>query len=278
MVMRVQTAWRKNRRREVRHTLGRYLAILMIVALGVGFFAGLKVTQRAMVDTGDAYVHENAMYDEQLLSTVGVTDEEAEVIAALDGVASAEGAISEDFLAAMDDGVSYVLAAHSITETVNLLSLTAGRMPEAADECVADARAFDKRDIGRTFTVSQENDEDTIDAFACSQYTIVGIVNSVSYLNLERGTTRLAGGKIDAFVYLPKDGFQLDYDTELYVRIDNGGGRIFSDASHLQRRIQRRGGRDGRAADKRTRPPVGRALPLAGADRAGRNQRGGTRI
>ena len=227
--MHVHTAWRKNRRREVRHTLGRYLAILMIVALGVGFFAGLKVTQRAMVDTGDAYVQKSAMYDEQLLSTVGVTDEEAEAIAALDGVASAEGAISEDFLAAMDDGVSYVLAAHSITETVNLLSLTAGRMPEAADECVADARAFDESDIGRTFTVSQENDEDTIDAFAYSQYTIVGIVNSVYYLNLERGTTRLAGGKVSAYIYLPKDGFQLDYDTQLYVRIDNDGGRIFGD-------------------------------------------------
>jgi len=51
--MHVHTAWRKNRRREVRHTLGRYLAILMIVALGVGFFAGLKVTQRDVVDTGD---------------------------------------------------------------------------------------------------------------------------------------------------------------------------------------------------------------------------------
>lgn len=228
--MRVHTAWRKNQRREVRHTLGRYLAILMIVALGVGFFAGLKVTQRAMVDTGDAYVQKNALYDEELLSTIGVTDEEAEQLAEMDGVASAEGSVSEDFLAEMGDGVSYVLAAHSITDTVNLLTLKAGRMPEAADECVLDARSFGESDIGRTITVSQENDEDTIEAFAYSQYTVVGTVNSVCYLNLERGTTRLAGGKVSAFVYLPKDGFQLDYDTEIYVRIDNDGGRIFSDA------------------------------------------------
>ena len=44
--------------REIRQSLGRYLAILAIVALGVGFFAGLKATTPAMVKTAQTYLDE----------------------------------------------------------------------------------------------------------------------------------------------------------------------------------------------------------------------------
>jgi putative ABC transport system permease protein len=229
MVMRAHAAWRKNQRREVWHTLGRFLAILAIVALGVGFFAGLKVTQHAMVDTGDAYIRACNLYDFELLTTLGIEDNEVEGVGALSGVRQAEGAYSVDFLAELDDGTSCVLVSHSVSDAINILSLTAGRMPEAPDECVADVRAFDADDIGRVISVSPENDADTLDSFATTEFMIVGLANSVTYLNLERGTTRLAGGKVDAYLYLPAGAYALDYYTELYVTLDNGG-RIFSDA------------------------------------------------
>ena len=57
--------------REIKNSLGRYLAILIIVALGVGLFAGLKVTRDAMVDTLDEYLAERNLYDFQLISTLG---------------------------------------------------------------------------------------------------------------------------------------------------------------------------------------------------------------
>ena len=229
MVIRTHSAWRKNRRREVRHTLGRYLAILAIVALGVGFFAGLKVTQRAMVDTGDLYIQQTNLYDYELLTTLGITADEVNGIAVLPGVRQAEGAYSVDFLAEMADGSSYVLAAHSISDEINTLSLTAGRMPQSADECVADVRAFDESIIGKAILVATDNDADTLDSFSYNAYTIVGLVNSATYLNLERGTTKLAGGTVSAYLYLPADGFSMDYFTEMYVTL-NGGGRIFSDS------------------------------------------------
>lgn len=233
MVMRRHAAWHKNERREVLRTLGRFLSILMIVMIGVGFFSGLKVTKRAMVDTGNEYLKTNAMYDERLLTTVGIDTDDPAEIAALPGVEAAEGAEKLDFLALMDDGTSPVYAAHSITESVNLLSLTAGRMPLSDDECVVDAREFSQSDIGRVVTVSPENDEDTIDSFAYSAYTIVGVVNSVDYLNLERGTTNLSGGKISAFIYLPLGGFNMDYYTELFVKLEDTGA-IFTDAYEAQ--------------------------------------------
>ena len=230
MVMRVKKAWKKSKRREMGHTLGRFLAILAIVALGVGFFSGLKVTKNAMIDTADQYLRDYAMFDEKLMTTLGIDKAQVASIAAMDGVETAEGSVSMDVLATLDSGASYVLAAHSITDEVNLLKLTAGRMPIADNECLGDARMLPNSAIGTKLTISDENDEDTLDAFDYDTYTIVGLTDSPTYLNMERGTTKLAGGKITAYLYLPEGGFTSDYYTELYVRLTDGNEKIFSDA------------------------------------------------
>ena len=57
--------------REIRQSLGRYLAIMAIVALGVGLFCGLKVTRDVMVKSAQQYFEERQLYDISLLSTVG---------------------------------------------------------------------------------------------------------------------------------------------------------------------------------------------------------------
>ena len=62
----------KSTLREIKSTFGRYLAIIMIIALGVGFFAGLKVTRPAMLKTGQKYLSEANMYDFRLLSTLDI--------------------------------------------------------------------------------------------------------------------------------------------------------------------------------------------------------------
>jgi len=229
MVMRVKKAWKKSKRREVTHTLGRFFAILSIVALGVGFFSGLKVTKNAMIDTADQYLREYAMFDEKIMTTLGIDEAQVASIAAMDGVESAEGSVSMDVLATLDNGASYVLAAHSITSEVNLLKLTAGRMPIADNECLGDARMLPSSAVGTKLTISAENDQDTLDAFVYDTYTIVGLTDSPTYLNMERGTTKLAGGKITAYLYLPEGGLSTDYYTELYVRLSNATGTIFSD-------------------------------------------------
>ena len=230
MVMRTKTAWNKNKRREVWKTMGRFLSILSIVALGVGFFSGLKVTKNAMIDTADAYLREYAMYDEKVMTTIGIDEADVAKIASMDGISAAEGSVSMDVLATLDTGESYVVAAHSITSDINRLKLTAGRMPIADNECLGDARMLPKSVIGSKLLISEQNDTDTLDAFTYDTYTIVGLTDSTTYLNMERGTTKLAGGKISAFVYLPRGGFSTDYFTELYVKYTDATGKIFTDA------------------------------------------------
>ena len=71
--------------REIRASLGRYLAIFAIIALGVGFFSGLKVTKEAMLDAGDRFVKDTDMFDYRLISTLGLTDEDVDKFATISG-------------------------------------------------------------------------------------------------------------------------------------------------------------------------------------------------
>ena len=72
---------RKTTFREIKSSFGRFLAIFGIVALGVGFFAGLKVTTEAMVETVTGYLREHRFYDLRLVSTLGFDQENVDFLA-----------------------------------------------------------------------------------------------------------------------------------------------------------------------------------------------------
>lgn len=226
MVMARNSAWRKNNRREIRHTIERYLAIMAIIALGTGFYSGLKITKSAMVNSMSSYLEEQHMYDYRLLSGLGLTKEDEQSFAEMSNI-KAQGSVSMDFLAGLGNDSEVVLKAHSITDSVNKPNLRSGRMPEQGNECVLDFRFFSEDIIGSKIKVLSSNDEDTLDAFAYDEYTVVGIVNSVNYLNYDRGTTKLSGGSVHTFIYIPYDGFNVDYYTEILLELDNDG-RAFS--------------------------------------------------
>ena len=102
--------------REIKQSLGRYLAIFAIVALGVGFFAGLKVTKEAMVHAVNQYLKEADFYDLRLLSTLGFKKEDVEAFGSESHVKAVEGAISADVLYINPEGNEAAAKVHSITE------------------------------------------------------------------------------------------------------------------------------------------------------------------
>ena len=214
--------------REIRRTLGRYLAIFAIIALGVGFFAGLRISTDAMLQTADAYFREKELYDFRLISTLGLTREDVEAFSALAGVEKAVGSVNADFLCRSSEG-DIVLRAHLLTEELNRLDLVAGRMPLAGDECVLDAKFFGEETLGAALTLSEENAEEDRSAFAYAAYTVVGLVNAPYYANFERGTTALGQGKLSGFLYLPAEGFDTELYTEIFLTLTEGGA-LYSDA------------------------------------------------
>ena len=235
--------------RSIRGSLGRYLAILAIVALGVGFFAGLKSSQPAMLSTADDYMKSQRMYDFQLMSTLGLTGDDLAAFKNLEGVACAEGTYSVDALADIPGGQG-AFKFMSLTEEVSVPVLIEGRMPENAGECLADPKAFGSSDIGRTITLSDANDEDTRALFSQESFTIVGLARSPRYISQDRGSTSLGSGSIGGFVLLPESGFSSEVYHEILLWCDFPG-LLYSE--------------DYEAASARMEPSVKRLLNRRGA-------------
>lgn len=216
----MKSMMKRNTFREIKKSFGRYFAILAIVALGVAFFSGLKITQSVMVHSADVYLKDFQFYDYRLVSTLGFTEENVEALAEKEDVRAAEGAISAEVLYKDAGENERVIKMHSITEKVNKLKLIAGEMPQSADECVVDSALFSEDAIGSKLVLSENNTTDDLDKFAYKEYTITGLVQSPCYIQFERGNTSIGNGRISGFAYILKDGFTVDYDTEIYIKFD----------------------------------------------------------
>lgn len=216
----MKSMMKRNTFREIKKSFGRYFAILAIIALGVAFFSGLKITQSVMVHSADVYLKDLQFYDYRLVSTLGFTEENVEALAEKEDVRAAEGAISAEVLYKDAGENERVIKMHSITEKVNKLKLVAGKMPQSADECVVDSALFSEDAIGTKLVLSDNNTADDLDKFAYKEYTITGLVQSPCYIQFERGNASIGNGRISGFSYLLKDGFAVDYDTEIYIKFD----------------------------------------------------------
>ncbi len=219
----------KSTLREIRQSLGRYLAIMAIVALGVGFFAGLMATKPAMIKTTNEYFKEKQFYDFRLLCTLGFDDKIVEEINRREDVRAVAGAYCYDILCqSASEGSANVIKAYSITQDLNELDVLAGRLPKNPNECVVDAAMFSEKYIGKKMKLSDLNTTKDLENFTYSEYKIVGVVNSPLYIQFERGNSSLGNGKVSGFMYLLPEGFQSEAYTEIYVKL-TGDFELYSE-------------------------------------------------
>ena len=207
---------------------GRYMALLLIVALSAGFFAGLKVTKDAMNHTGDLFLTEQKFYDFRMYSTLGFTEEDAEHFSGIPGVKDAEAVNTLDALMAFD-GSNRPFTLYAMPERVNLPALREGRMPSADNECLADDERFSSEDIGKTISVSEENADNVKEALAGTEYTIVGLVDSPMHIGIDRGSTGIGSGVVYGYLYLTKSNFSDAVYTEIDVVLEESAP-LYSDA------------------------------------------------
>ena len=226
----MKNAMRKTTFREIKNSFSRWIAILAICALGVGFFTGLKICKEDFLLTGSQFLSKTHFYDFQLVSTLGLEQEDVESVRQVSGVENAVGSYSQDVLFSLDgsNAGDKVAHTHALLENINTPDLQAGNLPDKPNQCVGDARYFTEDDIGKTIVLSASNDSDTLDMFAYTKYELVGICESPLYLNFERGSTSLGDGSVSTYFYIPSKGYNSDVYTEIYVAMDNPG-RIYSD-------------------------------------------------
>lgn len=195
----------KNSFLKIKKSFGRFLSLLVIVALGVGFFAGLRETSPSMLKTADSYYKEYNLMDYKIISTMGLTDDDVLSLAKIDDVAVIEPSYSLD---ALVNGS--VIRVHSLVK-INTPKLIEGRMPVADDECLGDRFNFNLDDV-----VVLEK-ETLGDDLKINKFKVVGLVDSVLYVNEEKGITNVGNGKLSSFIFIKKDNFLFDYYTEVYL-------------------------------------------------------------
>lgn len=215
----MKNAMRKDFWREIQHTRSRFFSIMILVALSVAFLSGLKATAPDMKRTGDDYLDSLHLADIQVLSTLGLTDDDITSLRAQDKVEDAEGEYVIDAFAS-SDSLDAVVKVLSLTgRGINEVLLRDGRMPERADECVVEENMLSLMSISIGDTITLTPGDDLSDALAQDTYTVVGTVRSPVYLAVERGTSTLGSGTVKAYLYLPREAFTLDYYTAAYVRV-----------------------------------------------------------
>ncbi len=208
--------------RGIRKTRNRFLSILCIVMIGVGFFAGVKASSPDMWRSVDAYADQQNLMHYRLLSTWGFEEEDIEALKSLEGVSVRPSYFLDSLVYAGEEENVARIYAYDKDSTMNLLWLEEGRMPEAADECLVDAASGIA--VGSALEVrgSGAADADIEDSLERTSYTVVGTFQSAMYLSdMEKGNTNIGGGQIEQIVYLPIENFKSEYYTEVYLTYED---------------------------------------------------------
>lgn len=206
----------------LRKTKNRFFSILLIVALGVAFFSGIRSTSPDMCLSADRYYDQCSLMDIRILSTLGLTEADLKEISEIQGIKQAVAAYTKDVLCNRGDS-QMVLKLMSDTGEVNQVQVADGRKPEGDGECLIDTRLAEEYgyQIGdKIQLLSGEKDEELSDFISTDEFEIVGTGKLSYYMSLERGSSSIGSGTISGFVILPESSFTMDYYTEINATVD----------------------------------------------------------
>ena len=214
-------ALRKDFYMEIRKSLGRFLSIFFIVALGVSLFAGIRATQPDMILSGDAYMDENKLMDIKGMSTYGLTKEDVDVIGRLPAIDRAIGSYSTDVLCKAEENLK-VLHVMAQTEDMNLIHVSEGRLPENDKECLVDEDFLKSTEykVGDVIELQSGTNAALTDTLQTTSYKIVGAGSSSLYFALDRGSSTIGNGSVSGFLIVQPEAFALDVYTEIFATVD----------------------------------------------------------
>ena len=207
--------------KEIGKKIKIFLSILFMALLGVGFFAGIRATTPDMQNTIDSYFNDLNVSDINILSSTGFTLEEIDDLENIQGIKEIELVNTIDTLGDVKDK-EYVFKTITYNDNINKIILSEGRLPERANECVLDEE-IEGINLGDTITL-KTNDPRFIE----QQLKVVGFAKSPLYVSNDRGSSTLASGTVDYFMYINQDNIRGNFYTDMYITIDSDDN-LFSD-------------------------------------------------
>ena len=194
----------------------RFISIMLMALLGVGFFAGLVASGPDMRDSLDKFLDDTNTYDINIVSTLGLTNEDVDEIKKIKNTENVHGIYSKDISFKTDDK-EFIFKAIEYSEKINTPILLDGKLPENNNECVVEQDFL----IDSGFKIGDNIEIDEDDELKANSFKIVGSVKSPIYVSMERGTTSLGDGTIDYYLYLNKDVFDMDYYPNIYLNVNS---------------------------------------------------------
>ena len=218
----------RNTFREIANTKARFFSIMAIIALGVGFFAGIKATAPSMYHLAETYYRDSKLMDFRLVSTAGFGEEDIAAVAALEGVESVMPSCFVDVMTASEGGGDVVRLiavpkAYENNSLLNTLNITSGRAPRKSGEIVTESIGFanNRHKVGAAVTFNPTaGDNQLSDILNTTEFTVVGKAETPLYISYQRGTTTVGDGKIDEYMFISAEDFKLPRCNELYVKAD----------------------------------------------------------
>ena len=212
---------------EIKKTMGRFVSIFFIVALGVAFYSGIRASEPSMRITADQYFDDSELMDLKVMGTMGLTKADIKAIEKVSGIEAVEGGYSKDVLCPVGDNEK-VVHMLSMQKNFNQVSVVEGRLPEKAGECLVDEDFLSYTDlkVGDTVTFHSGDGEALTDSLVTDTYKIVGIGNSPLYISFGRGSSTIGTGEISGFVVVDKASFDMDVYTEAYVKVGDAEEKI----------------------------------------------------
>lgn len=203
---------------QIKHTWKRFLSILLMALLGVGFFAGIKATSPDMKDTLDVYFDEQNIFDIEVVSTLGIVQKDIDAISQIAEIEKILPTYSTDLEFNIGQNDIIVKAYSYFTDEINQPQLQDGKLPEKENECVVESNFLKATGLQIGDKIVAENfDEDGI--LNTDTFQIVGTVSSPLYISRERGSTKLGDGMLDYFMYIWNGSFSSEAYTEIYLTI-----------------------------------------------------------
>lgn len=193
---------------KIKDNYKRFLSLICMAFLGVGFYAGIQSSSPDMLKTLDNFYDENNVYDISVISNVGLTEDDLLKLSKIKNVKLAINIQEKDTYLEIEEN-NYVVKLIEYNSQMNNVYIKEGRLPKNSNEVSVDNALLENNNL-------KLGDYITIDG---KKYSIVGNVISPLYFSAERPNSNLGSGKVDYYIYVYNGSLDLEAYSNIYITV-----------------------------------------------------------
>lgn len=217
----------------------RFFAIMVITVLGTMMFSGLKAACVDLRHSADHFFDEQKLFDLYIMSTLGLTDEDLEVLSSLEEVEHAEGTYSETVRAIANGNDLSVALKTYYPGGINQPYVVEGHLPEVVNE-TAIAEKFAKAaglSVGDTLNIVEDLEEGEKATFVNTEYVVSGIIVDALDVNNSTGAVSFRASATDEdTLYILPEAVDSEVYTATYLILD-GSRNLFCYSEEYEAKI-----------------------------------------